>query len=296
MKKVIKLGSLLILIAITLTPASSDAYNPLAHIYIAENACPSCCPKIDYYYGSIAPDIALYVANPAKWPTSFNDTHEDEDTIDLSSFASGSSQMAFAMGWLTHGQNIDTPGADYFAHIAYSHNPPSYPTPEGYVIEKAKQLQAAYSADLDLNFAHYVIETTIDLLLKRNNDSALPGKLFFANLFRSWQDRNLLMKVFVWNWADRKTDWLALATAELTFRQLVNRYATALMLQAPNDASALAQLGTQLASEMYGLNIQPDFLLNTILPAAIDLCKEDNGHPDYLDVINEAITAVSANF
>jgi hypothetical protein len=286
MKKVIKLGSLLILIVITLTPASSDAFNPLAHIYIAENACPiGCGPKIDYYYGSIAPDIALYVSNPAKWPTSFYDTHEDEDTIDLRSFASGSTQMAFARGWLTHGQNPVTPGADYFAHIEYLSNPL-----EGYVIEKAEQLQADYSAFLNLDFAHYVIETTIDLLLKYNDDPALPGKLFFANLFRSWQDRNLLMKVFVWNWQDRKTDWLTLATAELTFRQLVNQYASALMLPEPNDAAALAQLGAQLASEMYGLNIDPDFLLNTILPAAINLCEGD-----YYDVIEEAFMEVSTH-
>ena len=33
----------------------------------------------------------------------------------------------------------------------------------------------------------------------KDDDPTLPGKLFFSNLFRSWKDRNLLMKVFVWN-------------------------------------------------------------------------------------------------
>ena len=284
MKKGITLGSLLIVIILAMAPTSSDAFNPLAHIYIAENACSSCSPKIDYFYGSIAPDIALYVSNPANWPDSFYDTHEDDDSIDLSSFASGSSQMAFAWGWLTHGQNDTTRGADYFAHIAYSSNPLT-----GYVIEKANQLQADYSSILNLAFAHYIIETTIDLLLKRNDDSALPGKLFFANLFRSWKDRNLLMKVFVWNWQDRKTDWLTLATAELTFRQLVNQYALALMLPEPNDAAALAQLGAELASEMYGISIDPVELLE-ILDDAIELCKDD-----YYGVIDEAITEVGTH-
>jgi hypothetical protein len=92
----------LIIITLILAPTSADAFNPLAHIYIADQACPNRSPKIDFYYGSIAPDIALYVANPIKWPNAFYDTHETY--IDLSDFAWGSTQMAFAKGWLTHGQ------------------------------------------------------------------------------------------------------------------------------------------------------------------------------------------------
>jgi hypothetical protein len=98
MKKGIPIGSFLIIMTITWVPICSDAFNPLAHIYIAENACPSCRPKIDFYYGSLAPDIALYVAHPASWLTAFYDTHENEDYMDLRGFAWGSTQMAFARG------------------------------------------------------------------------------------------------------------------------------------------------------------------------------------------------------
>ena len=282
MKTIIKSASFLTIIALCMVPASGQAFNPLAHIYIAEHACPSCGPKVDFYYGSIAPDIALYVADPAAWPTSFEDTHENGDYIDLRVFAWGSTQMAFARGWLTHGQNSDLPGADYFAHIQYLHSSP------GYVIEKAAELSDDYSGIIDINFAHYVIEATIDFLLK-GEDSTLPGKLFFANLFRSWQDRSLLMRVYVWRWPQRRTDWLTLATAELTFRQLVNRYAMALMLPAPMDAQALAELGAELAGELFGLEgITAEMLLNEILPAAIVLCQADYQIP-----IMEAISELS---
>ncbi|MBW2469438.1 MAG: hypothetical protein JRE62_09060 [Deltaproteobacteria bacterium] len=288
MKRVIKSGSFLMIIALCMVPASGQAFNPLAHIYIAEHACPHCGPKVDYYYGSIAPDIALYVADPAAWPTSFEDTHEDEDYIDLRVFAWGSTQMAFARGWLTHGQNLGFPGADYFAHIMYTRSSDSDPSAPGYVIEKAVELSGAHPEISDVNFAHYVIEATIDLLLK-GEDSTLPGKLFFANLFRSWQDRSLLMRVYVWRWWQRRTDWLTLATAELTFRQLVNRYAMALMMPAPLDAQALAELGAELASELFGLDgITAEMILDELLPAAIDLCQDDYQIP-----IMEAISELS---
>ncbi|MGD9350875.1 MAG: hypothetical protein PVF71_14525 [Desulfobacterales bacterium] len=288
MKRVIKSGSFFIIIALCMVPACGQAFNPLAHIYIAEHACPNCGPKVDYYYGSIAPDIALYVADPAAWPASFEDTHEDEDYIDPSDFAWGSTQEAFAQGWLTHGQNSDLPGADYFAHIQYTRNPPGDPSSPGYVIEKADELSNVYSGIIDIDFAHYVIEATIDLLLK-GDDPTLPGKLFFANLFRSWQDRSLLMRVYVWRWSQRRTDWLTLATAELTFRQLVNRYAMALMMPAPMDAQALAELGAELASELFGLDgITAEMLLDEILPAATSICENDYQNP-----IMEAISELS---
>jgi hypothetical protein len=284
MKTVIKLGYFLIIITLTLVPTSSDAFNPLAHIYIAENTCPDCSPKIDYYYGSIAPDMALYVANLLNWPTAFYDTHEDY--TDIRDLAWGSTQMAFARGWLTHGQNLGIPGADYFAHIEYLGN-----SSDGYVIEKAGDLVAGLGWDPDdvrnFEFAHYVIEAIIDLLLK-DHDHTLPGKLLFTNLFRSWKDRNLLMKVFAWRWWDRRTDWLTLALSEWSFRQLVYRYATALLLPDPKDQEALAQLGVELAKEMFDLDdITPEMLLNEILPEAIEICEDD-----YYDVINEAVDAV----
>lgn len=106
-------------------------------------------------------------------------------------------------------------------------------TDKGYVIEKACQLLEELewnNIKQNLEFAHYIIEATIDFLLKYNDDDSLPGKLLFANLFRSWEDRNLMMRVFVWRWWDKSTDWWTLATAESALRQLINKYAAAFIL------------------------------------------------------------------
>lgn len=275
MKKVIKLGRFLILVALTIAPASSEAFNPLAHIYIAENACSSCGSKIDCYYGSVAPDMVWYLTDPVERDNLGADTHVNH--IDLTGFSWGSTQMAFAIGWLTHGQNPLIRGADYFAHIDYKNS-----IYAGYVIDKAQLLLSMDpTGELTPEFAHYIIEATIDILLK-GDDPTLPGKLFFANLFRSWQDRSLMMRVFVW--IERDTDWLKFATAELTFRQLVNRYAIALMLPEPYDEAALAQLGAELAKEMFGIPGITSEMLLEIYHTAIDLCESD-----YYGVIAEAI-------
>ena len=288
MKKGITLGSLLIVIILAMAPTSSDAFNPLAHIYIADKACSDCIPKIDYFYGSIAPDLAWFVANPEEdWETVVFDTHYR----DIRRFAWGTTQEAFAAGWLTHSEKI---GADYFAHKAYTRSPSiDGPTEPGYVIEKADLLFDVLlddpfelpDDDQTFYFAHYIIEATIDFMLIEL-DSSLPGKLLFANLFRSCEDRNLMMRVFVWRWWDKRTDWWTLATAESALRQLINRYAIAFMLSNPEEA--LAQLAVELAKEVYNLDIDAGDLLD-ILKVAINLCKDD-----YLDVIKEAITAVSA--
>ena len=136
----------------------------------------------------------------------------------------------------------------------------------------------------DVLFAHYAIEVAIDLLLKKNDDPKLGGKLLLSNLLRSWQDRHVLVKVLVWK--HRRTDWLTLATAELAFRNLVGRYAMALALPSPKDEQAVAELGAQLAKEMYGIDITSGELL-TILERAKELCW------DYEEVIDLAIEQIT---
>jgi len=114
MKTLRKAGTFLIAITLILAPSFVQAFNPAAHIYIADQVFEYCGRKIELYYGSIAPDLAMYVAMPEKWLTAFDDTHHNY--IDLRSYAFGSTQKAFAKGWLTHNEEW---GADYYAHINY---------------------------------------------------------------------------------------------------------------------------------------------------------------------------------
>lgn len=259
MKRLIRFRSFLMVMSLISWPSLVQAFNPATHLYIADKVFQNCRPKIDLYYGSIAPDLALYVREPEKWPTAFDDTHYN--FIDLNSYALCLSGKAFASGWLTHNEEW---GADHYAHIEYPLG-----GDKGYVIEKAELLSS--QTGLALEFAHSAIETGIDLLLK-NDDPKLGEKLLEANLLRSRQDRQLLVKVLIRK--ENRTDRLTLARAELIFRNLVGQYAGALALPSPKDKEALAELGAKLALEMYGIEISPEEVLN-LLNTAIGLCEQD---------------------
>ncbi len=273
MKKVFRFGVLLTDLGVIFGPAVGQAFNPATHIYIAEKVCPACGPKNDYFYGAISPDLAMYVGQPEKWPTSFADTHYD--FIDLSP-AKTWSQKAFAKGWWTHNE---IQGADFYAHGIYP-----YTTP-GYVLQKAEVISSTYGVDIDL--AHYLVETAVDLLVKKNLDPKIGVKLLNAVLFRSYEDQVLLTHVLVFG--AKKTDWLTLASAELTFRNLTARYAMALSLPSPLDKGAIADLGVKLAKEFYGLDIDKATLLGWI-NFAMAFCS------DYQGVLQGTINGIKPYF
>jgi hypothetical protein len=87
----------------------------------------------------------------------------------------------------------------------------------------------------------------------------------------------------------KRTDWLTVATTELTFRNLIGHYAMALVLPGPLDQKALGELGAQLAWEMYGIEVSPEERQG-ILEHAIELCEND-----YKDVIDHAIQQIGDN-
>lgn len=257
--------------------SDSHAFNPATHLYIAERVFQS--QNLDLYYGSIAPDMVLY-ADQERWPTSFEDTHYTY--IDLRPYAIGYAQRAFSSGWLIHNEIY---GADFYAHRLNPIGNNTCATEgyyQGYVIEKACLLTE--QTGIDPEFTHYIVETAIDLLLRNNDDRRLGEKLLNANLFHSFSDWTLLTRVFVWR--EKRTDLLTLATAELTFRNLINRYAMALTLPDPYNKMALARLGSQLALEMFGIKITEEDAMS-ILEAAISLCEGD-----YKDAVDLTISAI----
>lgn len=272
MKRAIRYGLLVAVLVVGVGLGSAFAFNPGAHMYIAENVFPSVAEKTDLFYGSMAPDIALYV--PAgKWDTAFNDTHYEY--IKLSPYAWGAQQKAFTKGWLTHNEDW---GADWYAHGHY----PDY---NGYVNRNAFFLtqQPGYT-DYSIEFMHFAVEVAIDVLLK-SQDHDLGEKMLKAVVFRSPGDRDLLLRVLWWKY--NRTDWVTLVSTELAFRSLVTRYATALALPAPLDRLALASLGVQLAKELFGIeNITEQQLLD-LLNDAIGLCADD-----YMDPIKAAIQGI----
>jgi hypothetical protein len=268
MKKA-RLVSCLLVLGVTIIATSAFAFNPAAHIYIAERVFSSCADKINLRYGSIAPDLSQY-ATAGKWTTGFDDTHYDY--IDLRPYAWGTAQKCFALGWWSHSEAY---GADKYVHGIGR-----------YVDIKARELAHYFNQDNNpefIEFMHFAVETAIDVLLKKD-DHNLANKLVEANLLRSPMDRELLTRVLVYRY--HRTDWATLASAELAFRGLVGQYATALALPNPLDKLALAALGVQLAQQLYGIDATEAEVL-AVLEAAIKDCSLD-----YMAPIAAAIAGI----
>ena len=272
MRKLFTLGVLLLLGVTALGPSQGQAFNSGTHIYIAEQVFPKCIDKIDLYYGSIAPDLDMFVTPPDNWPAAFEDTHKN--FIDLRSDAWTLSQKAFSKGWFIHN---GVRGADFYAHGKFPESK------KGYVIIKAKQLIPG-AEGLMLDFAHTIIETGVDLLVKYDLDPEIGGKLLNACQNRSFQDLFLLVKVLVYQ--EGVTDWATLVSAESFFRGITIQYASALSLDEGNDRWALAELIAQIAQQMYGIPVEQEDVLE-LLEYAIYLCQED-----YQEVIDTAIEGI----
>jgi hypothetical protein len=275
MKKVV-LTVFFVILALAIFVFPAQSFNPAAHVYIADHLFPNHPNKTDLYYGSIAPDMAIYT-NFAKWPDSFFDTHYKY--MNLIPFAQGANQKGFARGWFTHNE---VNGADYYAHgICDLSGNCTGGDGYGYVTIKSSLLWGQLKVLLEfpaeddesyLYFAHFAIEAAIDLLLKEQYDHSLATKLLLANLLRSPLDRELLTKILVLKY--RETDWINLITTELTFRNLVHQYATALALSNLTNKNALINLGVQLAQQLFGITANSE-QLGLVLGVAIGLCQKD---------------------
>jgi len=270
MKKILIFGIFLSVFAAALGPSQVKAFNSATHIYIADHVFPFAFDKIDLYYGSIAPDFSMYFPLNGRWDDAFDDTHYDQ--IFLPFVWWRLDQRAFAKGWQTHNESW---GADYYAHVSYLDDN------KGYVIERAEALVdwvEQLDGQLDSELAHFAIEVAIDLLLVKNQDPALGGKLLGAALLRSPSDLNLLAKTFV---SDGNPSLQTLSEAESNFRNLVIEYATALSLPGHLRMEALGALGVQISG-----GVLDSSTVQQLLVAAMYLCSVPNYY--YMGPINAA--------
>jgi hypothetical protein len=78
MRSSLRLGVILMLMLVTVVCAGVriQAWNPATHIYVAQKVYPAYGSSPYLWYGSIAPDMAMYVyPDASKWSSSFWDTH-----------------------------------------------------------------------------------------------------------------------------------------------------------------------------------------------------------------------------
>lgn len=250
------------------------AFNAATHVYIVDKVYPFAFDKINLYYGSMAPDLSLYVGNPEDWPTAFEDTHHEFTKLPYVWW--NLTQKTFARGWQTHNEIW---GADFYAHGEF----PNY---RGYVNLQAETLMGIFPS-LNQELAHFAIEVAIDLLLVQYHEPDLGLKVFLAATYRSQEDFNLLAKTFVTN--HHRTNLETLKDTEDIFRDLVLRYATALAFPDPFRMLALGALGAQVAAEM-DVTIDPGEV-RWILRVAMMLCQNSR----YMEIIQAAIDGLRSN-
>ncbi|MCU0578173.1 MAG: hypothetical protein MUF69_01375 [Desulfobacterota bacterium] len=273
----------LVALAIAILGASEvQAFSSATHIYITDRVYPRYAWSLDLAYGSIAPDIDLYLADPTKWETAYEDTHQTYS--DLTPYACVLTQKLFAVGWRSHGEIC---GADLYAHFV----DPLDEGGTGYVpamVTALNEFLAAHGqSPLPDLMAHIAIEMAVDLLLQNNVDQSLGDKLLKATLYRSWLDRNLLTRVLVLD--DHRTDFLTLAMGELRFRTIIKRYAEALALPYPQNIDAVAALGAEMSEALFGFPATKEELI-AIFGAAMAVCADT-----YLQAVTNTIHFIATD-
>lgn len=286
------LSSVLLLIVIIhfTKPLQCDAFNSATHVYIADQVANTAFPltfdRTDFYYGSIAPDMALF-ADLSKWPYGFCETHYQFTRLPYAWWKFG--QRAFAQGWQIHNE-MKSWGADLYAHgtcESFENCVNMVCTYDGYVVIRASELADIYPVLKNYpDLAHTTIEVAIDLLLIDDWDPFLGRKLLRAALFRSSEVPKLLSKT------PFSTDYQTLYSAEAAFRNLVTYYAFVLCLPYDYRMEMMALLAAQLAVEMEiptsDINLA---IIREILGAAKDLCR----NTDYYYAIQSAIDGIINN-
>ena len=256
-----------------LVTTAALGFNPLAHLEIAQRAFSKVPDPLNRDYGAIASDLAhlaVFVAQPSRWPDGSEDTHYTFS--DLRPYSWSRTERSFALGWLAHNEYW---GADFVGHREFNGEP-------GYVTQRAWLL--ANAVGIDENLAHLAIETAVDVLLKRDHPD-LVQRLLQADLYRSPEDHSLLTRILVWR--NRQTDWWTLTSTELEFRCLVGWYAVALSQPEPQDLQALADLAVRLGELWLGTTADPTEIIG-ILQAAMELCE------DYESALDAAVDSIGA--
>lgn len=261
---------------ISFLPAISGAIGSGAHIYVTENVFGS--NDVDLLYGSIAPDLSIYVPESGAWTTGFEDTHYNY--VELWPRGWEVDWKRFSMGWMVHNEIW---GADYYSHIEY----PAGSGMPGYVIQKASMLAPLIpipDPDLRMEIAHTAVEFAIDVLVQEHLDNQLGMKLQYINSVRSDRDLQRLFNILAAK--GKVTDRKTLSSSEQAFRRIVQLYSGALAASSVNDMSPLAQLGSNMAWELYGVVIPPEQVL-ALLNASMSLCAED-----FDEFIEEAVEGI----
>jgi hypothetical protein len=259
-------------LALCLLVTSAYPWGSAVHAYFADHLGKKFAPQnLNEMYGIMAPDIFNYAFDlgPANYMAVYGATHYGFMKVWRAAILPLGKAQAY--GFVAHN---DAWGADFTAH----HAGRTVGLVEGYVVAKARLLLAALKADsryaalrlpdeIGLEVAHNLIETAVDILMKRA-DPLIGQRVAGSALLASPEFALLFIKAFASDLAPvfggRIGFVKAVVAGDLEFRKMMIAYGQALM---QDETTAVDLLSGQMADLSQG------FLASygIILPSGIDL-------------------------
>ncbi|HLP17579.1 MAG TPA: hypothetical protein VK470_15055, partial [Bacteroidota bacterium] len=246
--------------AIVSTTAAAFAWGNAAHVYVADRLGAKYPLQNTFeLYGVLLPDLYTYsfdstsVMMDALLQTSDGTIYRSAWNRNLKSVAFGFLAHAAPHGAdaTAHTAAVTIPGEGYIVHTAGVLAPELYPTlveilMNGGLDESTAQYMAGQAAPV---LAHDVVETAIDLLVKRQDDKFIGAKIAAAALARPSETPELLCAVYAKDLAAyahlTRTQAKARITAdEAAYRKMIIQYGTLFCLP---ENTAIAQLSASLA-------------------------------------------------
>lgn len=239
-------------------PVEAFAWGSGTHAYFAKQLGGGQLDSSELY-GATAPDLFNLTLDSPYYEVFTEQTHRHGTKVKTK--ANGLGLESFALGFVSHNERW---GADYTAHIK------GRTTGDGYVVTQSGRLAPKllprlqevfedmasdspffHAALVATGLAHPVIETAIDLLIKRNEDPSIGSALRQSALDRPASAPDLLAATYAKPVA-RATGVTegeaaqAIRDTEASFREAMIRYGEILMAEEPEAIQALAAQGVAL--------------------------------------------------
>jgi hypothetical protein len=277
-------------------PSAAFPWNQATHAYIAEwLGARTGIDSLNEMWGSVAPDMFIYVFDPALCVGWINDQIQGVDpdsAMKIWSAASTDKEEALAFGFVSHN---DSWGADSVAHhFGLGHGYEN----EGYIITKAKQLLNAPSNPADsqrtfgdvfagfgmspdeaLLVAHGITEYAVDIRLGSEVDPLLGRKLATAARGETKRFAELLLKAFAEDYAancfggDYSTAANALTAAEKWHRMDMIYLGQAISQPEPVAVQLLAEQLVAVLSDL-GFSSVPVETVKAAIVSSMGICED----------------------
>jgi hypothetical protein len=295
-----------VILSVIFFTSNAFSWGSATHAYIDDKIGKKLPLKnLDEIYGGMAPDIFNFYPEVLVSNTPYNylyiQTHYN--SLALWSEAQKATDLgkALAFGFASHANGqvgSFYAGADYTAH-GPGGNDPGY-----YVIDKAEDLWDILEPQLagqgiddltGLSISHNIIEFAIDIMVayEMHGGIGIGKKVIESALLRSPGFPVLLVKAY----AEGLSSTFHMSHLEATkmitsgerdFRKTILIYGQGLVQKNESDAiNYVASLLVQLGSEIYGITVDQDLVVNAIIGAQA-ICR-----PDYASAIQRTVDFVN---